>query len=208
MWIKLPFKTGNASLRLQPFPRRKLEYCDFIQLEWSDLWLQQNHHINLIQTPPPPPPPPVGLKMHCNSYRHEFLHLSKCKNIQNTANRDSYNRCLANESQIGLNFSVPQTCRAFSLATPPVVSEPATLCLPSPLLDSGNKTTTNNKWVTMTDSRLMHHLSITTQVCWKSLSEGTALFQTSDSFCNLIILLSSWFEYKRSFVFEQEVVFS
>lgn len=41
--------------------------------------------------------------------------------------------------EYGSEMFVPQQCHSSFLATPPVLSGPATLCLPSPPLDSGEK---------------------------------------------------------------------
>lgn len=143
IWIRLIQMSLTASLKLQPFPRREPKCCDFIQLEWSDIWLQQNHYINLLQTPPSISKwttTATGM----NFYIWVQAKSSKAQPVV-TAITDVWPG-----KNSGSALFVPPKCPAFLLATPPVVSELATLCLPSPLLDSENKQT-NKK-----EQRLSH----------------------------------------------------
>lgn len=64
--------------------------------------------------------------------------------------------------EYGSEMFVPQKCHGSFLATPPVLSGPATLCLPSPPLDSAKKKkeTKNNGWVISYVSSQHHNSSM------------------------------------------------
>lgn len=161
IWIRLIQMSLTASLKLQPFPRREPKCCDFIQLEWSDIWLQQNHYINLLQTPPSISKwttTATGM----NFYIWVQAKSSKAQPVV-TAITDVWP-----VKNSGSALFVPPKCRAFLLATPPVVSELATLCLPSPLLDSekNKQIKRNNDWVISHVSSQHHNSSMLQITQW------------------------------------------